>query len=107
MQILVLYGSETGTAEEVAFRIFSMLRQMGLKARFMSMDNYDVTNLPCESVVIFIAATTGDGEAPSNMMQFWRFLLRKSLDSSSLLALKYAVFGLGDSSYEKFNAAAR
>ena len=35
------------------------------------------------------------------------FLLRKSLLASSLSNLKYSIFGLGDSSYAKFNAAAR
>ena len=34
-------------------------------------------------------------------------MLRKALQSDSLKSLKFAVFGLGDSSYEKFNAAAR
>ena len=37
------------------------------------------------------------------MRRFWRFLLRKSLPPDSLAATAYAVFGLGDSGYPKFN----
>uniref|UniRef100_A0A8C9N7Y9 NADPH dependent diflavin oxidoreductase 1 n=1 Tax=Serinus canaria TaxID=9135 RepID=A0A8C9N7Y9_SERCA len=38
---------------------------------------------------------------------FWRFLFRKSLPASSLCQLDYAVLGLGDSSYPKFNFIAK
>lgn len=34
---------------------------------------------------------------------FWLFLLRRSLPTTSLTNTNYAVFGLGDSSYVKFN----
>ncbi len=48
--------------------------------------------------------TTGD--VPDNMKEFWTFMLRKDLPANSLQNLRYAVFGLGDSSYTKFNAVA-
>lgn len=41
------------------------------------------------------------------MKQFWKFLLRKSLPSDSLAKLIFAVIGLGDSSYQKFNFVAK
>lgn len=41
------------------------------------------------------------------LQNFWRFLLRKALPSDALSALRFAVFGLGDSAYVKFNAVAR
>ncbi|KAI9336219.1 hypothetical protein DFJ73DRAFT_850762 [Zopfochytrium polystomum] len=47
------------------------------------------------------------GEEPTNMRKFWRFLLRKSLPRDSLTSLRYAVFGLGDSSYPRFNFPAK
>ena len=103
----ILYASETGTAEDVAFKLY---RQSGLvfdSVSFHSLDSYDILRLPSEEYCIFVAATSGDGEVPSNMQSFWKFLLRKALQSDSLKSLKFAVFGLGDSSYEKFNAAAR
>lgn len=56
-----------------------------------------------ESVVIFICSTAGQGDPPSNMRKFWRFLLRKSLQPGVLEDIKVAVFGLGDSSYAKYS----
>ena len=66
-----------------------------------------MANLLSESLVIFVIATTGQGEPPTNMKRFWKFLLRKNLPLNSLSHLKYAVLGLGDSSYQKFNFAAK
>ena len=37
------------------------------------------------------------GELPSNMRAFWRFLLRKNLPADSLSCVSFAAFGLGDS----------
>lgn len=55
---------------------------------------------------MFIVATTGEGECPSSMQNTWKFLLRADLPAGSLKNLNFAVFGLGDSSYELFNAMA-
>ncbi|XP_030362724.1 NADPH-dependent diflavin oxidoreductase 1 isoform X4 [Strigops habroptila] len=41
------------------------------------------------------------------MKLFWRFLFRKNLPPGSLCRLDYAVLGLGDSSYPKFNFVAK
>lgn len=54
-----------------------------------------------EVAVVFVCATTGQGDEPANMSKFWRFLLRKSLPPSSLSAVRFAVVGLGDSSYQR------
>ena len=43
------------------------------------------------------------GEPPDSMRQFWRFLLRKALPPDCLAHLSFAVFGLGDSSYPRYN----
>ena len=75
--------------------------------RCTSMDDYDVRNLPQEKLVVCVSSTTGEGEVPDNMRSFWRFLLRKDLPAGSLQAVRHASFGLGDSSYAKFNYAAK
>ncbi|PIN21818.1 NADP-dependent flavoprotein reductase [Handroanthus impetiginosus] len=41
------------------------------------------------------------------MKGFWRFLLQKNLTREWLKGVHYAVFGLGDSSYQKYNFAAK
>lgn len=52
-----------------------------------------------EPLVVFVCATTGQGDEPDNMKKAWRMLLRKSLPPDSLCLVKFAVLGLGDSSY--------
>jgi flavodoxin len=59
------------------------------------------------SIAIFVVATTGDGEPPENMKMAWRALLRKNLGGTWMNGVNYAVFGLGDSSYSKYNVVAR
>ena len=72
------------------------------------MDEYNIFELPTEArPVVFIVATTGDGDPPATMIKSWKFLLRRDLPQGSLSALKFSVFGLGDSTYEKFNAMAK
>jgi sulfite reductase alpha subunit-like flavoprotein len=41
------------------------------------------------------------------MRNFWKFLLKKELCEDSLCDVNYTIFGLGDSSYEKFNYVAK
>lgn len=106
--LTILYASETGTAEDVAYRIHSIALRKGLQSSVESLATYNVLNLPSEeAVVAFVVSTTGDGDVPATMRRFWQFLLQRSLPKTSLEGVRVAVFGLGDSSYEKFNASAR
>ncbi|XP_029025711.2 NADPH-dependent diflavin oxidoreductase 1 [Betta splendens] len=105
--LLILYGSQTGTAQDTAQRIGRQARRRQLQVHVMPLDQYNVTNLILESLVVFVCATTGQGDPPDNMKNFWRFLFRKSLPVGSLSRLDCAVLGLGDSSYPKFNFVAK
>ncbi|RHZ61877.1 hypothetical protein Glove_345g36 [Diversispora epigaea] len=106
-QLLILYGSQTGYAQDIAERIERQARRRLFKTRLFSMDSYDRTNLINEELVIFICSTTGQGDEPDNMRKFWKFLLRKNLPNDILNQLRFAVFGLGDSSYVKYNWPAK
>ncbi|XP_013884668.1 NADPH-dependent diflavin oxidoreductase 1 [Austrofundulus limnaeus] len=105
--LLVLYGSQTGTAQDTAHRLARQAQRRRLKVRVMSLDSYNVVDLISETLVVFVCSTTGEGEPPDNMKNFWRFLFRKSLPAGSLSRLDCAVLGLGDSSYPKFNFVAK
>mmetsp|Transcript_28813 Transcript_28813/g.72502 ORF Transcript_28813/g.72502 Transcript_28813/m.72502 type:complete len:599 (+) Transcript_28813:171-1967(+) len=106
-RLLVLYGSQTGCAQETSERIAREAIRRRFVTRVLPMDAYDVLALPLEPLVVFVASTTGQGDLPDNMQKFWRFLLRRSLRADSLSAMRAAVFGLGDSSYSRFNFAAK
>jgi sulfite reductase alpha subunit-like flavoprotein len=104
--LAILYGSQTGTAKFASEELERELLRYGYSILIQSMDEYDMLTLPEENFVIFLVATTGYGEPPSNMKNFWQFLLRKDLPENSLSNLNYTIFGLGDSSYEKYNSMA-
>ncbi|XP_004390727.1 NADPH-dependent diflavin oxidoreductase 1 isoform X4 [Trichechus manatus latirostris] len=106
-RLLVLFGSQTGTAEDMAERLGREARRRRLDCRVLALDSYPVVNLINESLVIFVCATTGQGDPPDNMKNFWRFLFRKNLPPTSLCQMDFAVLGLGDSSYAKFNFVAK
>ncbi|XP_044029150.1 NADPH-dependent diflavin oxidoreductase 1 [Siniperca chuatsi] len=103
----ILYGSQTGTAQDVAQRIARQAQRRQLQVQVLSLDNYNVANLISESLVVFVCSTTGQGDPPDNMMNFWRFLFKKTLPVGSLSRLDCAILGLGDSSYPKFNFVAK
>ena len=105
--LLVLYGSQTGTAEDIALGLCRCAAALQLTPRCVPMDAYEVCNLAEEHLVVCIASTTGDGEAPMTMRRFWATLRRRDLPVGALANLHYAVFGCGDTSYPKFNAVAR
>ncbi|KAM9081766.1 NADPH-dependent diflavin oxidoreductase 1 isoform 1-T1 [Megaptera novaeangliae] len=106
-RLLVLFGSQTGTAQDVSERLSREAWRRELGCRVQALDSYPVVNLINEPLVIFVCATTGQGEPPDNMKNFWRFIFRRNLPSTSLCQMDFAVLGLGDSSYAKFNFVAK
>ncbi|KAJ8331849.1 NAPDH-dependent diflavin reductase [Batrachochytrium dendrobatidis] len=106
-RLLVLYGSQTGCAHETAERIAREGRRRYFNVQVEAMDDYNKALLPNESLVLFVCSVTGQGEEPDNMKRFWKFLLRKNLPNDSLQKVQFGVFGLGDSSYPKFNFPAK
>uniref|UniRef100_A0A336MC07 CSON014882 protein n=1 Tax=Culicoides sonorensis TaxID=179676 RepID=A0A336MC07_CULSO len=97
----VLYGSETGTAQDLSEHIWRESKKYGFKV--LPMDEYNPLELISEQNVLFVCATAGQGEEPENMKKFWKFLLKKSLPLDSLRDVNVAVLSLGDSSFPKFN----
>ena len=106
-RVLVLFGSQTGTAEDIAEEIGTLLRNRRVDVQVSAMDSFPIQNLINERVVVCICSTTGQGDEPENMRLAWKFLLRRELPSNSLDNCLFAVLGIGDSSYQKFNFVAK
>ncbi|XP_023935479.1 NADPH-dependent diflavin oxidoreductase 1 [Bicyclus anynana] len=102
-RLIILYGTQTFTAQELAERIWRKTKILGFKGPVQAMDDYPISRLIHEEFALFVCATTGQGEEPDNMKNFWKFLLRKNLPANSLVKMKFGVVSLGDSSYSKFN----
>lgn len=103
MSLEIVFGSQTGTAEDVSERFSIMARSAGIDCRVRPLDSVD----DLATFTLFVVSTTGDGEEPDNMRQFWRWIMRKSLSSTQFSHLHYALIGLGDSTYPKFNFVAK
>ncbi|KAI2923649.1 hypothetical protein CBS147371_1491 [Aspergillus niger] len=104
---LVLYGSETGNSQEVAEELGALAERLHFHTHVGEMNEYRPEVLKSHTLVIFVVATTGQGDFPANARSFWRSLLLKRLPGDFLDGVQFASFGLGDSSYPKFNWAAR
>lgn len=105
--LLVLYASQTGNAHDVAERIGREAERQHLPSLVISMDAYDPSKLSREQTAIFVVSTTGQGDPPDTMKNFWKHLLRRSLNPDWLEGFNYAVFGLGDSGYLQYNVVAK
>ena len=106
-RVLLLYGSQTGMAEDLSEELYILLKNRHFQVEVCSMDAYPIQNLINENISIFICSTTGQGEEPDNMKSAWKFLLRCDLPPNSLENTLFTVLGLGDSSYQKFNFVAK
>lgn len=59
------------------------------------------------TIVVTVVSTTGQGEFPQNARSFRRVLLSRRLKPGLLRRVNFTSFGLGDSSYPRFNIAHR
>ena len=106
-KMLVLYGSQTGTAEEFSHTLAEEAAQYGFNAVAMDMVDYDPEELANEKFVVILAATYGEGEPTDNARDFYEWLKDESHDSSLLANVKFAVFGLGNKQYKIYQAMSR
>lgn len=101
--LAILYGSQTGNAEDMAKRIGLQAKLRGYTPLVASMDDYPLKMLPNQRLAIFVCSTTGHGQEPENMKNMYNFIRRRDLPKDCLANLRFAIYGLGDSSYAKFN----
>jgi sulfite reductase (NADPH) flavoprotein alpha-component len=104
-KIAIYYGTMTGNAESLARSTYDNVTANGWTATLGNLADVTVADLLANApYAIFVVSTWGDGEPPSDAEEFFTALLDSSADLSTL---KHAVFGLGDSNYEQFNAFAK
>src|SRR5690606_2815185 len=99
-QLTVLYGSQTGNAKRVAEALAERAGGLGLNTRLVRADRYATRELKDEQLLYIVMSTQGDGDPPDDSIAFVEFL--SSRRAPKLPQLKYAVLGLGDSSYPIF-----
>ena len=76
------------------------LDEAGLSNEVVDMSDFSASELGAESIVLVVTSTYGNGDPPYNARGLLE-ALRKD-DMPRLGNLKFAVFGLGDSTYPNF-----
>jgi len=104
-RLTVLYGSQTGNSRRVAERLAERATAAGLNVRLLRTGAYPVRELAQERHLVLVISSQGDGDPPDDALGFVEFLAGKR--APKLPQLKFAVLGLGDSSYPQFCAVSR
>ncbi|MDT0122533.1 bifunctional cytochrome P450/NADPH--P450 reductase [Paenibacillus sp. RRE4] len=90
--LLVLYGSNLGTAEGIAREIADTARYQGFRSEVAALDDR-VGRLPREGAVIIVSASY-NGQPPSNARTFVEWI--QHADQKEFEGVKYTVLGCGD-----------
>jgi MioC protein len=96
MSVVILYGSETGTAELVSDAISDVLTEHHDVSMY-DMSEFDVEDLSPDDFYVIVCSTYGEGELPTGAEPF-----AEGLDDTAptLDGVRFALFGLGDSVYD-------
>jgi cytochrome P450/NADPH-cytochrome P450 reductase len=94
--LLVLYGSNLGTAEELATRVADLAEVNGFATRLAPLDDF-VGKLPEQGGVLIFCASY-NGVAPDNATQFVKWL-GSDLPKAAFAKTRYALFGCGNSDW--------
>lgn len=98
-KITLVYGTETGNAKKLATQLAEIAKQKGLTVKLAGLDQYRVNDLEKESYFFVVISTQGEGDPPALAQKFYEYIHAQQPD---LAKMKFAVLGLGDSSYPQF-----
>ncbi len=101
-RLTIVYGSQTGNAKRLAETLAHNAEAAGLQVRLLRTDAYATRELAHERLLYVVISTQGDGDPPDDARGFVEFVAGKR--APRLAQLKFAVLGLGDSSYPQFCA---
>lgn len=97
MKITILYGTESGNSEMLSDDIAAELSD-DHDVDAANLEDTGTGDLDPGTVYVFVCSTYGEGDLPASAIPFADALRE---DAPDLSGLRYAMFGLGDSSYEE------
>lgn len=98
--LTVLYGSQTGNAEEIAETVAGQAKAKGFEATLTSMGDYKPNQLKNESNMMVVVSTHGEGDPPDMAEELHEYIYGKK--APKLEGVQFTVLSLGDTSYEFF-----
>jgi sulfite reductase (NADPH) flavoprotein alpha-component len=98
--ITLLSASQTGNARRLAEQLRDDLLAAKLDVTLVNAGDYKFKNIAQEKRLLIVASTQGEGDAPEEAVALYKYLFSKK--APPLPDTQFAVFGLGDTSYEHF-----
>jgi len=97
VKAIVIYGSTTGTTEDIAQIVAQEMKSSGMDVAVKNVSSSDPEELADYDVILLGCSTWGNGELQDDYIDF-----EEKLRSVDLNGKKAAVFGPGESSYPLF-----
>ncbi|AGJ89422.1 sulfite reductase [NADPH] flavoprotein alpha-component [Raoultella ornithinolytica] len=98
--ITLISASQTGNARRVAEALRDDLIAAQLNVKLVNAGDYKFKQIASEKLLVIVTSTQGEGESPEEAVALHKFLFSKK--APKLEGTAFAVFGLGDTSYEFF-----
>lgn len=103
--LTILYGSQTGNAESVAYDTADKAKEYGMTATVYDMDDVDAQIFVKSSRILIVTSTYGEGEMPDNAEMLWQTM--SSDNAPKLDGTFFSILALGDTSYDEFCLAGK
>ncbi|HDZ8011643.1 TPA: NADPH-dependent assimilatory sulfite reductase flavoprotein subunit [Citrobacter amalonaticus] len=98
--ITLISASQTGNARRVAEALRDDLLAAKLSVTLVNAGDYKFKQIANEKLLVVVTSTQGEGEPPEEAVALHKFLFSKKAPKLDNTA--FAIFGLGDTSYEFF-----
>lgn len=103
--ITLISASQTGNARRLAEQLRDDLVAAKLSVNLVNAGDYKFKQIAQERLLVVVASTQGEGEPAEEAVALHKFLFSKK--APKLPETAFAVFGLGDTSYEHFCQAGK
>lgn len=104
-EITLISASQTGNARRVAEALRDDLLAVNLNVTLVNAGDYKFKQVANEKLLVVVTSTQGEGEPPEEAVALHKFLFSKKAPALNNTA--FAVFSLGDTSYEFFCQAGK